>query len=409
MRRTTPYRRLSFAGLGYRALLFAALCAVGARLPAAEPAASDQTPVEARLAELHLLEPVWSSPTIHRESVLFVQDAPTGPANARLLFSAVRILSVRAADGGVTFDAERDYRVSADGNQLELVAGSRIPRLAAADLFPAKGAERSIPSKSGDATRSVLFDNGHWFHDQQVEVTYTRVVTPWAGKSPALAAEQLPKTLGRLRKKEKLVLAVSGDSISQGYNASAFTHAPPEMPPYADLVAAQLRHTFGGEVVLHNRAIAGWSVVQGLKDLDALLATEPHLIVIAYGMNDVGRRDPEAFRAGIATMLDRIAKANPSTEVILVSTMLGNADWVHTPREMFPRYRDALASFTGPGVALADLTDLWQVLLSRKREVDLTGNGVNHPNDFGHRLYAQTILALLVDPADRGKVNHSGK
>jgi len=176
------------------------------------------------------------------------------------------------------------------------------------------------------------------------------------------------------------------------------------MPPYADLVAGQLRHTFGGEVVLHNRGIAGWNVVRGLEDLDALLATRPDLIVIAYGMNDVGGRNPEAFRAGIATMLERIAKANPSTEVILVATMLGNADWVHTPREMFPRYRDALASLAGPGVALADLTDLWQVLLSKKREVDLTGNGVNHPNDFGHRLYAQAILALLVDPADRSKV-----
>jgi hypothetical protein len=30
--------------------------------------------------------------------------------------------------------------------------------------------------------------------------------------------------------------------------------------------------------------------------------------------------------------------------------------------------------------------------------VDVTGNGVNHPNDYGHRLYAQAILALLVDP-----------
>lgn len=29
----------------------------------------------------------------------------------------------------------------------------------------------------------------------------------------------------------------------------------------------------------------------------------------------------------------------------------------------------------------------------------MTGNGVNHPCDYGHRLYAQAILALLVDPA----------
>ena len=34
-------------------------------------------------------------------------------------------------------------------------------------------------------------------------------------------------------------------------------------------------------------------------------------------------------------------------------------------------------------------------LLARKSDFDLTGNGLNHPNDFGHRLYAQMILALL--------------
>ena len=44
------------------------------------------------------------------------------------------------------------------------------------------------------------------------------------------------------------------------------------------------------------------------------------------------------------------------------------------------------------------MTAVWADLLARKSWHDLTGNGVNHPNDFGHRLYAQVILALLVAP-----------
>ena len=47
---------------------------------------------------------------------------------------------------------------------------------------------------------------------------------------------------------------------------------------------------------------------------------------------------------------------------------------------------------------MADLTTLWGELLERKRDCDLTGNGVNHPNDFGHRVYAQAILGLLIGP-----------
>ena len=75
--------------------------------------------------------------------------------------------------------------------------------------------------------------------------------------------------------------------------------------------------------------------------------------------------------------------------------MLGNKDWVHTPSEMFAAYRDELRKLTGPGIALADLTAVWSEIEQHKHHFDMTGNGLNHPNDFGHRLYAQCILRLL--------------
>jgi len=46
-------------------------------------------------------------------------------------------------------------------------------------------------------------------------------------------------------------------------------------------------------------------------------------------------------------------------------------------------------------MALADVTAVWQAQLGNQRDLDLTGNGLNHPNDFGHRLYAWTILSTL--------------
>jgi acyl-CoA thioesterase-1 len=60
-------------------------------------------------------------------------------------------------------------------------------------------------------------------------------------------------------------------------------------------------------------------------------------------------------------------------------------------------YRDGLAGLCDDGVVIADVTSLWSALLARKSQYDLSGNGINHPNDFGHRLYAQTILGLLVE------------
>ena len=46
------------------------------------------------------------------------------------------------------------------------------------------------------------------------------------------------------------------------------------------------------------------------------------------------------------------------------------------------------------GIALADLTAVWGEMLKQKR-LGLTGNGINHPNDFGHRVYAQVRCELL--------------
>jgi lysophospholipase L1-like esterase len=199
-----------------------------------------------------------------------------------------------------------------------------------------------------------------------------------------------------LRAGQPLRIGVSGDSIAAGGDASGLTMTPPHMPAFPELVAAQLESSYGGEVVLRNRAVGGWSIANGNEDLDQLLAENPDLIIVAYGMNDVGRRDPEWFRQQVETFLTRVRAAKPEIEIMLVAPMLGNAEWVHTPREMFAKYCDVLASQTGPGVVLADLTAVWDVLLRHKHDLDLIGNGLNHPNDCGHRLYAQAILRSLV-------------
>ncbi len=52
----------------------------------------------------------------------------------------------------------------------------------------------------------------------------------------------------------------------------------------------------------------------------------------------------------------------------------------------------------GASVVLADVTSVWKEVLRRKKFADLSGNGVNHPNDFGHRIYTEVILSLLITP-----------
>jgi hypothetical protein len=114
--------------------------------------------------------------------------------------------------------------------------------------------------------------------------------------------------------------------------------------------------------------------------------------MIAYGMNnnDTGAQ----FEAGMRKLLDAVQKAAPQAEVILVSPMTKAPENGKVDAKFFA-YREALKNLTSPQVALADVTTPFAELLKQKDFSDLSGNNLNHPNDFTHRLYAQIICQLF--------------
>lgn len=341
-----------------------------------------------RLGELSLIEPAWASPAVRRESSVLLKSKD-GPATARLAFPAAELTEVSTADRQHLF---ADAKLSADGLTVTFAKTDPLQAISVEDLFPPKDSPNSYKHRLGHPEQNLLYRPGRWFHDRNVEITYRRRDLP---KDKLEVHGTLPKTLAKLKAGLPLTLGISGDSISTGLDASGTTKTFPHQPGYPDLVAAQLEVSHGTPIKLKNRAVGGWSVANGVAELDKLLAEKPDLVIVAYGMNDVGRRDPDWFFNQTKTILDRIRTANPEIEVILVSPMLGNKEWVHTPREMFAKYRDELRKLSGPGVALADVTAVWELMLKNKHDLDLTGNGLNHPNDFGHRLYAQVILSIL--------------
>lgn len=255
--------------------------------------------------------------------------------------------------------------------------------------------------KSGDKKRGIMFAEGAFYHKLQVEITYRHEPGEWHGPTSKFAGEALPKTVAKLRAKQPLKVVVFGDSISTGSNASQFTNAAPGCPPYANLVAGALEKHFGSKVSLQNKAVDGTTSENGLKLVsdEQIGKDQPDLVIIGFGMNDVYyKHDAAKYQANIRGMIDRIRADAPNTEFVLVASMLPNAER-GIPLTLFPKYREALTELCGPGVTLADVTSMWEELLKRKSFYDLTGNGINHPNDFGHRVYAETILGLLIDAA----------
>ena len=360
-----------------------------------QPSAPHEASIES-LSDMHLLEPAWNSSVVFRESSVLLQLEKDGPIVARLAYPASEILSIENAIRNQKFDLGKDFQLSDDKRNLVWLGKSSVEPITTEQMFPLKDAPNSYQHRVGNPDQNLFYAPGRWFHDHNFEVTYRRAgfETP-KKKATSTATTSLQRTLQMLRSATTIKMGVSGDSISTGLDASGTTQTQPNQQGYPDLVAAQLMKSYGCDVLLNNRAVSGWSIANGVQDLDAMLESAPDLLIVAYGMNDVGRRDPVWFGQQAKIIYDRSKAKLPNVEIIWVASMLGNKEWMHTPREMFFSYRDELAKLIGPDAVLADLTSVWQELLGNKHDLDLTGNGLNHPNDFGHRLYAQAILQFL--------------
>lgn len=341
------------------------------------------------------LEPFWEGTTVHGESLFFLEETAGALPTSTLLFAPAKILSMVHTPTGATYEEGRDYTVDSATRRVTLTKDSRIPFTTKADFEPALG-------KSGqlfrDETRDIFFDNEHRFHDLQVEITYEHAASDWAtlqGPVPK-PTEFLPEINKKLAAGAPLTVCLLGDSISFGLNASEGAGVAPHQPPYGSLFVQGLQARFGSTIDYTNFSVSGMGAPWGIEQAPLVAAKKPDLVIVAFGMNDAsGRVAPADFAGNIQKIMDTIKAAQPSVSFIVVSTMRGNAEWKHAVPELYPQYRDALMPLQGPGVAVADLTSFWTVFLDRKRFDDLTGNGVNHPNDFGHRVYAQVLLSLF--------------
>jgi len=342
-----------------------------------------------------VLNPFWTGSRMSGETLLFVQGEDSGPATAQLLFVPEKIITVTSANGATVFEKDRDYVWKPGSNILTLTPHSRIPFKTEAQLHPPKGAPMALGDSINGLT-SLFFDgDGSVLQTLQVAVTYDHQ-GKWSGYVPRPAGKQLPRTLAKLKAGQALKLVVFGDSISVGAGASGTFHAPPYQPAYVGLVVEGLRARFGAEIALKNPSEGGQDTTWAVTTAPKIADEDPDLVILAFGMNDVGRAIPTAtYAQNIQKVIDIIRQRRPDAEFILLSPMTGNSDWTLMHPALFREYREALSRMVGPGVGLADVTSVWQDIVKTKKFLDLTGNGLNHPNDFGYRVYAQVILQSL--------------
>ncbi len=339
--------------------------------------------------------PFWNAPQVQGDALFFVQTENEPGAKALLLFTPDESPVIRSATLETTYEPGKDYEWKKGTREIILKPGTRIPFKNRADLHPAPNSPHSY-NGCRDGKSWMLFGEGRYFHDLQCVAAYP-TKEEWKGPRPFPApVTQLGKSRAKLKAAAPVKLVTLGDSISTGANASGSAGAPPMQPGYPDLVARGLKTRFGAIVTAKNLSVGGMDSAWGLKQVPAVLAETPDIVILAFGMNDAsGRRKPQDFADIIRQTVEQIHAARPDCDVILVSPMTANSEWTHSAPDLYPAYATALDKLAKPGCAHANVTAIWTAVLEKKPYLCLTGNGLNHPNDFGHRLYADVLLAVI--------------
>ncbi len=341
------------------------------------------------------LRPFWEGETMEGESVLFIKDPKTGEARASVLFPIRKVLSVRSSTGEIPYEEGRDFTWKPGSREIVIPPGSRVITSTSESLRrPAKSQPYRLTHRDGNG--EIYFGGKLEYHQLQTIVSYSHAPNLWTSPVPKFDPKALPRSVHKLLSREPLKIVVLGDSISTGCNASGWADGKPFQPAYPDLIGKLLHEKYKSQVGITNLSVGGMDSAWGLTMVGKVVEAEPDLVLLAFGMNDSAGRPAQDFQDKIAATMKGIRKKRPQVEFILVATMVGNPGWVALKQELFPAYRDALAKLCGPGVALADVTSIWGAFLRLKQDWDQTGNGVNHPNDFGHRVYAQVIATLVI-------------
>jgi lysophospholipase L1-like esterase len=271
----------------------------------------------------------------------------------------------------------RDFVVDYTAGALRRTAESRMPDFRTNILF---GKEEF------DHTQFPGFGNAKWF----VFIDYSyRTPNPWPVQAPQ--AQFLTRTRAKLTSGQPVKIVAFGDSITAGGEASR-----PELI-FWNRYAKELRSRYpDARITIENGATGGDSTVQGLERLRSkVIDLCPDLVLIGFGMNDHNRGGVPVpqFQENLKQMIALIHNQT-GAEVILYSAFPPNPKWSFGSHHM----ADYAAATEGVAremaCAYADVFDNWQSLAARKKPEDLLGNNINHPNDFGHWIYAQVLSAL---------------
>ena len=337
--------------------------------------------------------PIWQGNTVEFEMFWPIKK-DDGEVTVKLAYPVDEVISLCNSGLEKEFAEGRDYVVKdgciviPNGSEIRVTPWNEIILDA-----PQEGAqlniEASIPGKY------LFFSESSAITDRQCAVSYKHS-GKWEGVIPKRPSGKLAKMSEKIKKGEDFTFAFFGDSITVGANSSGadWINVPPYAPIWPKTVCNELERRYGGKISYINHAVGGKTSDWGVEEFKALHEGEnADLFVVAFGMNDL--TNPK-FEENIRTIMSFIWEKNPECEIILISTMLPNsyAKGFFNGQDKQEAILEKIAKEYS-SVVLAPVTSVHKELLKNKFYFDMTGNCVNHPNDFLAAIYAQTVLAVI--------------
>lgn len=351
------------------------------------------------------LTAIWAGDTVYQETAVFY----TGRSTLQLLYPISQVISVRSYDLTKEYIAGTDYKVTANGS-LERPQGSAIP-LMTEDISGSTDLQKQLPK-------------------HHVSVTYKHTEV-WSGgylpAQPAPKVEKLSNVRLLLESRGKVNAVFYGDSITVGCNASGVNQptlrysasadksaaalyaadpnyvfsmahlTKPVMPSFPNLVCSHLEQKYSAQVNMINKAVGSTTSAWGAKQenlgfqMSGAYGSAPDLFIIGFGANEI-TGSLFNYMQNILTIIEYVRSLNGKAEFILLSPMLRTQYASQIAAMENTLYEIAALK---PYVAVAPVGSVHLSMTKNKEYIDYSGNAINHPNDFGARIYAQVILSVL--------------
>lgn len=362
------------------------------------------------------LKPYWYTREIYNETGAIIG----ADGEVELMYTPTEIHSIRSYDLKTTYTEGVDYTV--EGKKIKRIPTGSLPywkieeyyretpdpdlRNQYGSVLPIAIDKYTIESEYKDLLAGERYleysDNNSFITSKQIAVTY-RHNDIYSFDYPKAQQDKLQHVLSKINQHQDVNVAVYGDSVSVGCNASGTSYGgniTPHMPHAWDMVKEWVEDKYDINFNVDIKGEGGWQISDCLNNYDRRLSGKQggyDLMILRIGGNDGGTSEI-LYKGQLRGLLDAFFTEYKDASVIIVSPEQPNsqaAGWTGNVPYIEGYEEDLIESYGG-NVALAKVqTFSWWTTRNGKKERDWLANNINHSNDFMIRSYAQIILKTM--------------